>query len=278
MDSSIKPLHWVIKKTARVGFAGLSPLTKLMFPARTRLNNSGIRVLTYHKIQKVARDPFSLDPQEFYLQMKWLAERNLAVSLEDLMDFYLNGRAQPPGSVLISIDDSHRTIIEEALPVLAEFKLKAVVFPIIDQIGSKNRLSWDDLKQLVQAGIDIGSHTLSHRSLGNMPLAEVKEELSQSRRILEDKLGRPVTSMAYPFGTRSDFRDEFADLLAECGYGCAFTTQHGAVTGEESPYFLPRIKVEGGDPGWMFASLCRGGMDSWRLVDSLLWRLQRPLD
>jgi hypothetical protein len=39
---------------------------------------------------------------------------------------------------------------------------------------------------------------------------------------------------------------------------------------------LPRVKVEGGDPGWLFPQLCRGRLDCWRLVDRALWRAQRP--
>jgi hypothetical protein len=90
-------------------------------------------------------------------------------------------------------------------------------------------------------------------------------------------LDRPVESFAYPYGTRLDFADHTAAILAEAGYRTAFTSQHGAIRSALPPLVLPRIKVEGKDPGWIFPALCAGAMDGWRLIDNTMWRLQKPL-
>ena len=65
-------------------------------------------------------------------------------------------------------------------------------------------------------------------------------------------------------------------MLPEEGYDLAFTSQHGAVRTGLDPMLLPRVKVESGDPAWLFPLLCRGAMDAWRLVDVGLQGLQRP--
>jgi hypothetical protein len=87
-------------------------------------------------------------------------------------------------------------------------------------------------------------------------------------------LGTPVTSFAYPFGTRADYNEATAALLREAGYTCAFTSQHGAIAPGADPLTLPRVKVEGGEGMWMFQSLTRGGLDGWRWIDRTLWSLQ----
>jgi hypothetical protein len=118
---------------------------------------------------------------------------------------------------------------------------------------------------------------MSHRSMAKIPLQEARREARDSRKRLEDLMGRPVTAFAYPFGTRADYSPEVAEVLREEGYDLAFTSQHGAVRGGFDPLLLPRVKVESGDPSWVFPLLCRGAMDAWRLIDVGLQGLQRPV-
>jgi hypothetical protein len=64
-------------------------------------------------------------------------------------------------------------------------------------------------------------------------------------------------------------------VLSQAGYRTAFTSQHGALRPGLDLLSLPRIKVEGGEPQWIFRALCQGGLDKWRWVDSALWRMQQ---
>ena len=66
-------------------------------------------------------------------------------------------------------------------------------------------------------------------------------------------------------------------LLHAAGYRFAFTSQHGCIGYGRSRncLMLPRIKVEAGDPAWLFPKLCDGALDGWRYVDTLLWRAQQ---
>jgi peptidoglycan/xylan/chitin deacetylase (PgdA/CDA1 family) len=136
------------------------------------------------------------------------------------------------------------------------------------------RITWAELEALAEAGVTIGSHAWTHRSLAGMSMAEIREQAERSREALQQHLGRPVTAFAYPFGTHADFSETTAMVLRESGYTCAFTSQHGAVRSGMDPFTLPRVKVEGGEPLWMFRLLCRGGLDAWRWIDRTLWRLQ----
>ena len=106
--------------------------------------------------------------------------------------------------------------------------------------------------------------------------AELTNELRDSKKKLEDITGRAVTSFAYPFGTLRDFDRRAGDALRAAGYRFALTSQHGAVTAGLDPMALPRIKIEGGDPDWMFRAACAGALDQWRFVDRRLTAVQRP--
>jgi hypothetical protein len=99
---------------------------------------------------------------------------------------------------------------------------------------------------------------------------QVRTEGLQSKQLIESRLGAAVTSFAYPFGMRHDESPATARILADCGYDSIFISQHGTIQPGANPLRLPRIKVEAGEPLWMFKLLCRGGMDAWALADRLL--------
>lgn len=273
-------LRWGLKKAGREGVAlaawGSGRLASREDPC--------VRVLTYHRVGAATRDPFSVDPADFSRQMAWLASSGLAISLAEL-EAFLAGR-QPlrtSPAVLVTVDDGLVSLRSHVLPALERHGVPAVAFvpagEISDESGGnagspERHLTWAELRAVREAGVTIGSHAWSHRSLARQAAAVVREEVRRARDSLEQRTGEPVTSFAYPFGTRADFNAEVAQILAECGHTCAFTSQHGAVRAGLDPFTLPRVKVEGGEPAWMFPLLCRGGLDGWRWIDRTLWRLQ----
>jgi len=263
-------LRWWAKKAGRVGCAVLTAGGGI---------RSGVRVLTYHRFGDSHHDPFSIAESVFETHMRWLAEHDLAVSLDDVRRYAERQALLPNGGVLVTIDDGFTCLRTRALPILQRYGIPAVAFVPAGLIGTSDletgeRLRWDEVRQIADAGVTIGSHGWSHRSLGRLPPARVYEEARCSRCEIEDRLGRAVDSIAYPFGTRADADADVAAIVRDCGYRCAFTSQHGPVTPDADLFLLPRVKVEGGEPPWMFEGICRGGLDAWRWVDRTLWKLQ----
>lgn len=101
-------------------------------------------------------------------------------------------------------------------------------------------MDWSQLSELAENGIDVASHTCSHRILTRLDRTSVRGELSESRRLLEDQLGAPVQALAYPNG---DFDRSVEAAAAESGYRLAFTTQPGFVHVHGSPLTLPRVNI-----------------------------------
>lgn len=287
MSNTTSAFRWFGKKIARKSLAFGSMATGLLMLSELLSHQPRIRVLTYHRFGDIQRDPFCVSPKDFEKQMAYLAERQLAVSLSDLEEFLHGRKTLNRDAVLVTIDDGFRSLHSTALPILKDYLIPAVAFITPGVINSQKEadhlqpinlaepyLTWDEITQVCDNGVTIGSHAWTHRSLGGMVVEEVEEEASRSRDALERNLQRPIKAFAYPYGTRADFSPTTAQILKRSGYTCAFTSQHGAVHTNIDAFSLPRVKVEGGEGVWLFRLLTRGGLDAWRVVDHTLWRLQ----
>jgi len=106
-------------------------------------------------------------------------------------------------------------------------------------------LNWDDIRQMSNGGITFGAHTLTHPNLAEISFHESKEEIVQSKHLMEKSIGLPVLFFAYPYGGHSDFNSEIVDLVRSSGFRAAFTLggDGEAVFGAFS---LPRTSVSRG--------------------------------
>ena len=111
---------------------------------------------------------------------------------------------------------------------------------VSDESAVEPLLTWDDVKEMHQNGISFGSHTVTHSILSRLPLDEVKAEVYESKKIIEEKIGSPVRTFAYPVGRKEDFNEITKNLLKEAGYTCALTTIFGANDDQQDLFELRR--------------------------------------
>jgi len=241
-----------------------------------------VRVLAYHRIGHERLDPVCVQPCVFREQARIIRDEWRALD-ETTFVQYLEGRERlSPKSVLLTFDDGDASILEHALPALTELKLPAVVFIVPEFVGQARRskrgtrafMTWNDLRCLIEAGVSIGSHGLTHVSLPGLSTKEVKYEAEASKKRIENKLGVEVAGFAYPYGTRRDYNETVAWVLQSAGYRYAFTARSGVVRAGEIRYALPRSKIESDAGMGMFRSIMRGRLDTWRVVDDFLWPIQ----
>lgn len=258
--------RWIAKKTARAGVGALGRLG----------GRPGVRVLTYHRFGPAERMPFTVTKEAFEREMAFLARERRAVSLADI-ERHVRGEATlKDGSVLVTMDDGDPSVLRVALPILEKHAIPSVLYALAGTPEGYEVLTPSELREVAGGGVAIGSHTVNHRSMGTLPPAAARIEAADSKARLEDIVGSPVTSFAYPFGTRRDVSPAAARILSEAGYTTGFTSLHGPVGQGDDPMLLPRVKVESGDPAWLFPALCDGAMDRWRLIDEGLSGLQTP--
>jgi peptidoglycan/xylan/chitin deacetylase (PgdA/CDA1 family) len=106
--------------------------------------------------------------------------------------------------VILNFDDGRKSQFAQAKPILDKYGFKATFYVVCNYLENKpGYMDWNEVKQLYEEGNDIGSHSMSHPHLGNLSKKDVKFQVGQSKKCLEDH-GIDVTSFAYPFNQGSD--------------------------------------------------------------------------
>ena len=221
-------------------------------------------------------DPFCVDPASFTLQMEFLASTGVVESLDRGLD-RLDSAGDRKPQIAITFDDGTEDFIVHVLPHLARLRIPAVLYVSPERIGSPGFLGWNEVGEAARAGVAVGSHGLDHRSLGRLGPREAVRQVVESKQRLEDRLGLPVRSLAYPFGTLTDFNDAVKREIEKAGYRAACTSLNGVNRRETDRYELRRTKIEQGD-GPLFPGILDGHLDGWFFVDRYLWFLQNRYD
>lgn len=177
-----------------------------------------------------------------------------------------------PKTVVITFDDGCRTLKDYAFPVLSEHGWPATVFLPVASVGacfeSADLLGWDDVRWAVERGISFGSHTMSHRNLITLSDNELEYELTESRRVLSEKLGVSFFALAYPFGY---FDARVAAACRRCGYDLALT--FGSIlsnTVRTSPFELKREQILSTTTPYLFAEKVDVRCDIRRKIKHML--------
>lgn len=213
-----------------------------------------IPILLYHKVGPAPRGARvrgqCVSAGLFRRHLAYLARRGYTPV--SLLDVTRRGRALPVRPLVITFDDGYRCLHEHAFPALAERGWSATVFLVAGALGGSN--TWEqavgdvaepllgrrEIEEMGDGGIEFGSHTLSHARLTELAEPEAAREISESRARLEEALGAPCRSFAYPYG---NWNPRLRDLVAEAGYEAACTTVRMAALRMDDPLALPRINI-----------------------------------
>ncbi|MDX6696625.1 MAG: hypothetical protein QOE65_22 [Solirubrobacteraceae bacterium] len=243
---------------------------------------AGVRILGYHRIARDGHD-LSVRPEAFRSQMAALREAGLEPLRLDAALELLDGAAVAPPAgrrVCVTFDDAYRDNLEEAGPVLRELEVPATVFvptAIVDGEASYTwyddpppALTWDEIARWASEGlVDFQSHTRTHPRLPHVDAARAREEIFESKRDLEARLDREVTSFCYPAGLWGE-RD--ARLVREAGYRAGVTTDPGVNSGNAPMDRLRRTLVYWRDGPFEFGAKLAGHLDRPPALRRLLYR------
>src|SRR5207244_4284655 len=150
-----------------------------------------------------------------------------------------------------TIDDGWRSTYTEVFPEMKRrgFPFTVFIYPKI--IGQTTlAMTWKQVRELADAGVDIQSHTYSHAFLTRRRHATfsdaeyatwLERELAESKRVLEKETGRTVTFLAYPYG---DYDRRLTANVAKAGYQGALTCEYGRVRRGCDPLRMNRVAIE----------------------------------
>ncbi|MHB8792777.1 MAG: polysaccharide deacetylase family protein [Thermoleophilia bacterium] len=174
-------------------------------------------------------------------QMSYLKQAGYQpVSETRLFKALYNGEPLPPKPVMLTFDDGYVDNYQVTVPILEKYDFPATFYIITDLVGTPEYMSWDQIVELDRKGMDIGSHTVSHRDLVTLGAADLQAEVAGSADALKKHLGHPVYWFCYPAGKYDS--DVFASVRG-AGYLLATSTDPGEQQSSDDPYVLMRYRV-----------------------------------
>ncbi|MBP2627915.1 MAG: polysaccharide deacetylase [Firmicutes bacterium] len=199
----------------------------------------GVPILAYHQISE-ADDIYSVTAAQFEEQMSYLQDKGYtAISLEQLY-YYYNGKISLPDKpIIITFDDGYEDNLLAALPIMEKYNMRSTVFVVSGLVGTSEYLSWQQIAEMQVRHTEIGSHTVSHISLGDTSPDQQRREVIDSKAILEQHVGS-VKFFAYPFGQFTPITEE---ILREAGYLGACSGIAGLNPKGVDTYALKRVNV-----------------------------------
>jgi peptidoglycan/xylan/chitin deacetylase (PgdA/CDA1 family) len=214
---------------------------------------AGATILCYHIVES-PRDPrMEISRDTFRQQMRYLASTGYnVIPLSDLYA-YLSGKkaSLPKNAVVVTVDDGWRSTYTELYPEMKKRSFPFTVFIYPKIIGqTAYALTWGQIREMARNGVDVQSHAFSHPFLTRRRHAALAEkdyeqfltaELTNSKKTIEQEIGRPVTFIAYPYG---DYDKRVAEFVAKSGYQGALTCDFGRVSRGCDPLRMKRVVID----------------------------------
>jgi len=216
-----------------------------------------VPILCYHRVEVPPAgsesDTNFVTPAQFASHLSALSRLGFqGVTVGALIRWQRAEQTLPARPIAITFDDAYSSVTSQALPALAKHGWPCTVYAVSSYVGARN--VWDPgappstllnataLRALVRDGHDVGSHTRHHRRVRGLSAADAHEELAGARDDLEQLLGVPCESVAFPYGSHDR---ETLERTREAGYAAALTLKRWGNGRRTNPWRLGRMSVGG---------------------------------
>jgi peptidoglycan/xylan/chitin deacetylase (PgdA/CDA1 family) len=239
--------------------------------------STSIPILMYHSISGSQEDrvhPYYrtvTTPQTFARQMEYLYNSGYSTLGLSELDQRLQRGTRMAKCVAITFDDGYLDFYLHAAPVLAKYGFTATVFLPTAFIGKTRQsfndtpcLTWAEVRELRQVGIAFGSHTHTHPQLHDLSPDAIEQEITASKKLMEDEMSTAVESFGYPFAfpeTDLNFRARLSHLLDGAGYTNGVCTTIGRADRARSSLFMKRLPINSCDDSRLFEAKLLGAYD-----------------
>lgn len=220
-------------------------------------HTSCVPILMYHRIATdgpPGLKRWRVAPELFDAHMAALHRAGYqTITLADWADAAIQLRPVRGKRMLLTFDDGYSDFLSGGVPALRRHDFSATMFLVAERIGQTALwdasfgdcaplMSWEEIKSLQPIGIEFGAHSCIHKKMTEMTSKELAEDTKRTRAILEEGLGVPVPTLAYPYG---DQNESVRRVVGEAGTTVAVTTEEGISKLGDDPLRLPRITITG---------------------------------
>jgi len=145
---------------------------------------------------------------------------------------------------VISVDDGFKTFYENAFPLLQQYKFPATLFINTETVGGSSYMNWDEVREVHDAGIEIGNHTHTHDFFLNIPeedrYDQFQSDVEKAQDIIREQLGMAPSLFAYPYG---EFDPGMCEVVRQLGFEYAAAQNSGVIYAGSDAFALPRFPM-----------------------------------
>ncbi len=210
----------------------------------------------YHRVNDFDSDSLTTPTPIFEQMLAMLRAEYRVVGLQTIVKSITEGLTIQPRTVAITFDDGYRDNYDVAAPLLRKYELPATFFLTSGYIGtdrvfawdkdnihSHPLMTWDEVRELVRMGFEVGGHTVNHVNLGEIDEKLSTREIVECKKDIEGQIGKAITAFAYPFGRRDCIRPEIYPIISKAGFHCCCAGYGGKVQQKSDPMKLFRIPM-----------------------------------
>lgn len=252
-------------------------LILLVVPCILYANSTiNIPILCYHNLNPTRPGSMNMTPQKFESQIQWLKQNGFnIITLKEAVD-YLQGKTDtlPKKSIVITFDDGWQSVYTYLLPIVQKYHFPVTLFIYPQTISTgKNAMTWEELLSLEKTGwFDVQSHTYSHPNFKHAKRQMspdtyqrfMQKELGAAKKILEEKMGKKIVYLAWPFGI---YDAELEQQAAAAGYEMAFTIDARTANRGYRPMAQPRFMIIDAQSMKTYMGIANGAL-STRVAES----------
>lgn len=219
------------------------------------MRTTTVPILMYHSVDETC-DPayrrWTVSPARFAEHLSVLRDRRYEpLTISDLVRRQQSATLQD-NAIAITFDDGLADFGRHALPILERFGFSSTLFVTTGYVGrparwltdlgegERSMLTWEEITELPQRNVEVGAHTHTHPQLDLLRTSDARREIEHSKALLEARIGRKVTSFAYPHGYSTP---AVRAIVAQAGFTAACRVADGLSKTGESPYALSRLIV-----------------------------------
>lgn len=189
------------------------------------------------------RIDLTVSPKDFEDQLTWLkAQGYTTVTTSQLWWTLDQGAPLPAKPIQLTFDDGYVSHYTFAMPLLKKYGFTGTFFVTANLVGRAGYLTKDQVRGLVDGGMDVQSHAVDHYPMSALPLATQQYQMCVSRRILSEWTGTDVRHFAFPSG---DYNATSLVALPSCGYLSSYKKAGGSVQSSDAMFTLQRSRVRG---------------------------------
>lgn len=219
----------------------LAPILFFQFPVAKALASDDATIIMYHRFGESRLPSTNISLEMFDAHLATIKENGWVVlPLAEIVAKLKSGETLPDKALAITIDDAFLSVYEEAFPRLQSYGYPFTIFvatKAIDQ-NLKGYATWDQIREMKAAGVEIGSQSHSHPHMHQISLDEARQEMITSNARFSEELGEVPVFFAYPYGEYSlAVRDMIKDMGFEAAFGQASGVAHASIDSYEWPRF-----------------------------------------